>query len=84
MSFLLVGEFVKCVRVCVGDIVHFCVRGVRNIVRVYWEEVYGGLGFEIVVLGLMVLSWVVLDEDSFDVKYFLKPNILFYFDIFNI
>ena len=51
-------------------------------VRVYWEEVYGGLGFEVVVLKWvvlclmvlthMVLCWVVLDESGFDGNGFVR------------
>ena len=31
-------------------------------VRVYWEEVYGGLGFEVVVLKWVVLCLMVLTQ----------------------
>ena len=46
------GVCVK-VFVCGGHVVQKgdgCVRVCKEYLKVYWEEVYGGLGFEVVVL----------------------------------
>ena len=59
MYFEFVWEYVRGQKVQKIDV---CKECVREYVRVYGEEVYSGLGFEVVVLKWVVLCLMVLTQ----------------------